>query len=61
MKASERVTLVHRWAKALWQAEVAAGNCSTPEPLTAEMRFRFEKVAAAAVDAADRLSNECTT
>lgn len=37
-----------RIAKAIWAAEVAAGNCSSAEPLTAEVKDSLMRAAAAA-------------
>lgn len=40
--------LVTRWAKAIWESEVAAGNCITAWPLTKDMHDVFMRAAWAA-------------
>jgi hypothetical protein len=49
--AFDREEYVVRWASALWQSQIDAGLCSTPEPITLEMKAALRRAAEAAVDA----------
>lgn len=53
MDATERNEKVHRWAKAIWQSEVDAGNFSASEPLTSSLRNKLILAAYSAVGVFD--------
>jgi hypothetical protein len=40
---------VERWSKAIWQSQIDAGYCSTPEPITIRMKAVMRRAAEAAV------------
>ena len=48
MTKDKRDEFIVRIAKAIWAAEVAAGNCSTSEPVTSEMKSALMRAASAA-------------
>ena len=48
MTLEQRDAFIVRVAKAIWAAEVAAGNCSTDAPITVETKDSVMRAAAAA-------------